>query len=80
VIDVVEDDDPDGEAARVTALLGVMLPHYFDFQCPSLMTSSMRASPSRVGLYTILPSPILYGVYHKKEGRWVGVNCAMVVQ
>jgi len=32
VIDVVEDDDPDGEAARVTALLGVMLPHYFDFQ------------------------------------------------
>ena len=32
VIDVVEDDYPDGEVARVTALLGVMLPHYFDFQ------------------------------------------------
>ena len=32
MIDVMEDNDPDGEVARVTALLGVMLPHYFDFQ------------------------------------------------
>jgi len=34
-----------------------------------------------IGLYTILASPIVYGVWHTKEGGSVGgVYCAMVVQ
>jgi len=33
-----------------------------------------------VGLYTILPSPILYGVWHTKKGSVGGVYCSMVVQ
>ena len=37
--------------------------------------------PSRLGLYTILPSPILYGVWHKQGGSvGVAVYCAMGVQ
>jgi len=32
VIDIVEDNNPDSEAERLTALLGVMLSPYFDFQ------------------------------------------------
>ena len=32
VIDIVEDNDPDSEVERLTALLGVMLSPYFDFQ------------------------------------------------
>jgi len=36
--------------------------------------------PSYVGLYTILPSPILYGVWHTKGGSVGGVYCEMGVQ
>jgi len=32
------------------------------------------------GLYMILPLPILYGVWHKKEGSVEGVYRAIVVQ
>jgi len=32
------------------------------------------------GLYTILPSPILYGVCHTKGGPWGGVYGAIGVQ
>ena len=45
MIDIVEDNDPDSEAERLTALLGVMLSPLIS--SPSLLTSSMRASPSR---------------------------------
>jgi len=34
--------------------------------------SPIRQPGPCVSVYTILPSPILYGVYHKKEGRWGG--------
>ena len=38
-------------------------------------------STSRLDLYTILPSPMVYGVWHTKGGgRWGSVYCAMVVQ
>jgi len=43
-------------------------------------TISRSRGGARIGLYRILPSPILYGVYHKKDGRWGGVYCAMVMQ
>ena len=33
-----------------------------------------------VGLYTILLLPILYGVWHMKEGRGEGIYCANVAQ
>jgi len=32
----------------------------------------VRSLGSRVGLYMILPSPILYGVRHYMEGGWCG--------
>ena len=35
---------------------------------------------SQVGLYTILSSPIMYGVWHSKEGSLGGVYRAMDVQ
>ena len=38
--------------------------------------SKSLSSGSPNGLYTILPSPTLYGVWHKKEG----VYCTMVMQ
>ena len=34
----------------------------------------------RLGLYTTLPSPILYGAGPKRGGLWGGVYCALVVQ
>jgi len=45
----------------------------------ALNTRRLSTSP-RVGLYTILPPPILYGVWHEKGGSVGGVYCAMGVR
>jgi len=47
-------------------------------QRPRPRARLVRLTP-QLSLYTILPLPILYGVWHKREGRWWGVYCAMVV-
>ena len=39
-----------------------------------------RKTALHVSLYTIVPSPIWYGVWHKQKGSVGGVYCAMAVQ
>jgi len=50
--------------------------------CPAVEIERclLGESAPKLGPYTILPSPILYGVWDPKGGRWGGVYCAMVVQ
>jgi len=40
----------------------------------------MRIAPATVGLYTILPPPVVYGVGHTKGRSVGGVCCTIVVQ
>ena len=47
-------------------------------------TFNLQSSNRRLALYTILPSPILYGVWHEKGGsvggRILHDGCAIVLQ
>jgi len=45
------------------------------------LTRGKKRNRFKVGLYTMMPSPIVYGVCHAKGGSvGGGVYCAMVVQ
>jgi len=47
---------------------------------PLVAALTRRFVPMSIGLHTILPLPILYGVWHTKEGRGGVVYCKIVVQ
>jgi len=59
--------------------LGVSTVVYVEGLSADTLWDVRPAAP--LGLCTILPSPILYGVLHNRKSRWGGgVYCAVVVQ